>query len=117
MSTDKTVYSLSADTAAAPILVNRGVREVYLPMNEYVAVQRFGNGAWSEPQPWFSVDGIGVSFPLQPGDTMYALPMRFAYIDRQVGVYRFIFDVAADPNGRTILGESVRVSPPFEVQR
>lgn len=117
VTTDKPVYSLSADQTAQPILVNRGVREVYLPMNEYVAVQRFEAGAWSEPQPWFAVDGVGISFPLAAGDTLRAYPMSFAYVGRQVGVYRFIFEVAADPNGRTILDESVRVSAPFEVQQ
>jgi hypothetical protein len=30
-------------------------------------------------------------------------------------VYRFIFEIAKDPNGRQILSESQRVSPPFEL--
>ena len=79
---DRSVYSLATDSGAEPILVNRGSVRVYLPMNEYVFVQRFEAGAWSEPRPWFVVDGIGISFSLEPGDTLRSWPMDFRYVDR-----------------------------------
>jgi len=113
--TDHPAYSLATDQAAEPILINRGSVRVYLPMNEYVAVQRFEAGAWSEPRPWFAVDGIGISFPLEPGDTLRSWPMDFRYVDTTPGVYRFIFEIATDPKGREILTEAQRISPPFEL--
>ena len=113
--TDRATYSLATDSAAEPILINRGSARVYLPMNEYVAVQRFEAGAWSESRPWFAVDGIGVSFPVEPGDTLRSWPMSFRYVDSAPGVYRFIFEIAKDPNGREIVNESLRVSTPFEL--
>jgi hypothetical protein len=112
---DHSAYSLATDSAAEPILINRGSVRVYLPMNEYVAVQRFEAGAWSEPRPWFAVDGVGISFPLEPGDTLRSLGMTFGYVASTPGVYRFIFEIAKDPNGRQKLSESLRVSPPFEL--
>jgi hypothetical protein len=115
--TDKAVYSLASDQAAEPILINSGAVRVYLPMNEYVAVQRFEAGAWSEPRPWFSVDGVGVSFPLEPADTLRSLPMTFDYVAQTPGVYRFIFEIAKDPNGHQLVSESLRVSPPFELKQ
>ena len=115
--TDKAVYSLASDQAAEPILINRGSMRVYLPMNEYVAVQRFEGGAWSAPQPWFAVDGASISFPLEPADTLRAWPMSFGYVGNTPGVYRFIFEIAKDPNGRQILSESLRVSSPFELRQ
>ena len=113
--TDRATYSLATDSAAEPFLINSGSAPVYLPMNEYVAVQRFEAGAWSEPRPWFAVDGIGISFPLEPGDTLRSLSMDFRYVDRTPGVYRFIFEIAKDPKGREILSEAQRISPPFEL--
>src|SRR6266850_8400969 len=113
--TDQSTYSLETDSTAEPFLINSGSVRVYLPMNEYVAVQRFEAGAWSEPRPWFAVDGIGVSFSLEPGDTLRSLPMNFAYVARTPGVYRFIFDIAQDPKGWQILSEAQRISPPFEL--
>jgi hypothetical protein len=115
ISTDRSTYSLTTDSTAEPLLINRGSVRVYLPMNEYVAVQRFEAGAWSEPRPWFAVDGVGISFPLEPGDTLRSWPMSFAYVDRTPGVYRFIFEIAKNPNGRPLLSESQRISPPFEL--
>jgi len=53
---DKSIYYLASDEAAQPMLINRGSVTVYLPMNEYVAVQRFDNGVWSEPRPWFAFE-------------------------------------------------------------
>jgi len=38
--TDKAVYSLGSDQTAEPSLINRGSMRVYMPMNEYGAVQR-----------------------------------------------------------------------------
>ena len=113
--TDQSTYSLETDSTAEPFLINSGSVRVYLPMNEYVAVQRFEAGAWSEPRPWFAVDGIGISFSLEPGDTLRSGPMDFRYVDRTPGVYRFIFEIAKDPNSREFLSESQRISPPFEL--
>ena len=113
--TDRATYSLASDGAAEPFLINSGSVPVYLPMNEYVAVQRFEAGAWSELRPWFAVDGIGTSFSLEPGDTLRSGPMDFRYVDRTPGVYRFIFEIAKDPKGREILSEAQRMSPPFEL--
>ena len=76
VSSDRSVYSLATDSGAEPILVNRGSVRVYLPMNEYVFVQRFEAGAWSEPRPWFVVDGIGISFSLEPGGDSGGPPPR-----------------------------------------
>ena len=115
VSSDRSVYSLATDRGAVPILINRGSVRVYLPMNEYVAVQRFELGAWSEPRPWFAVDGIGISFALEPGDTLRSFAMNFGYVAGTPGVYRFIFEIARDPNGHQRLSESLRVSPPFEL--
>jgi len=112
---DQSVYSLATDQAAVPILINRGSVRVYLPMNEYVAVQRFEAGAWSAPLPWFAVDGVGDSFSLEPGATLRSLPMNFGYVASTPGVYRFIFEIAQDPKGRQVLSESQRVSLPFEL--
>ena len=115
VSSDRSVYSLATDSGAEPILVNRGSVRVYLPMNEYVFVQRFEAGAWSEPRPWFAIDGMGISFALEPGDTLRSLAMNFGYVASTPGVYRFIFEIAKDPKGRELLSESQRISPPFEL--
>jgi hypothetical protein len=113
--TDHSTYSLASDQGAEPILINNGSAPVYLPMNVYVTVQRFEAGAWSEPRAWFAVDGIGISFSLEPGDTLRSGPMDFRYVDRTPGVYRFIFEIATDPSGRGRLSEAQRISPPFEL--
>jgi len=113
--TDHSTYSLASDQGAEPILINNGSVPVYLPMNVYVTVQRFEAGAWSEPRAWFTVDGIGISFPLEPKDTLQSGPMDFRYVDRTPGVYRFIFEIATDPSGRGRLSEAQRISPPFEL--
>jgi hypothetical protein len=114
--TDKAVYSVAADGAARTTLVNQGSRSIYAPMNEYVYVQRLLNGWWGEPQPWFVVDGLGLSFPVVPGDSLVALPMDFAYVGNRPGIYRFIFEVAFDSKGRRLVPEPLRVSPPFELR-
>ena len=114
--TDKSTYSLTLDTAAQTLLINRGSVRVYAPMNEYVAVQRFQDGVWGAAQPWFTVDGAGISFPIMPGDTLRALPMDFAYVGDAPGHYRFVFEIARDSLGHQILAEDQRVSPSFELQ-
>ena len=113
--TDHPTYSLASDQGAEPILINNGSVPVYLPMNVYVTVQRFDAGAWSEPRAWFTVDGIGISFSVEPGDTLRSGPMDFRYVDSTPGVYRFIFEIATDPSGRGRLSEAQRISPPFEL--
>ena len=113
---DKSVYHLATDSSAQPLLVNESAVPVWAPMNEYVYVQRFENGRWGEEIPWFSVDGVGISFPIQPRDTLYSLPMDFGYVGRTPGRYRFIFEVAQDSLGRRLVSEEQRSSPPFELQ-
>ena len=113
---DKPSYSLSVDQSAVPVLINRSGRPVYLPMNEYVAVERLADGAWQQGVVWFTVDGDGVSFRLDSGDSVDAMPMDFAYIDREPGQYRFVFEVALDPLGHTRLPYSATRSAPFEVR-
>lgn len=112
---DKPSYSLSADQSAVPLLINRG-RPVYLPMNEYVAVEHLVEGTWQQGVVWFSVDGDGVSFRLDSGDSVDAMPMDFGYIDQEPGRYRFVFEVALDSLGRTLLPYSETRSAPFEVR-
>ena len=113
---DKPSYSLSVDRSAMPLLINRSGRPVYLPMNEYVAVEHLAEGTWQQGVVWFSVDGDGVSFRLDSGDSVDAMPMDFVYIDREPGQYRFVFEVALDSQGRTRLPYSATRSAPFEVR-
>jgi hypothetical protein len=113
---DKSVYSLAVDSSARPTLLNRGERPVYLPMNEYVAVEHLSAGAWEEGVVWFAVDGPGISFRVEPGDSVLAFPMSFGYINRQPGQYRFVFAVALDSLGHDVLPYSATRSAPFEVQ-
>lgn len=115
VSTDKAVYSLAVDQAAQPTLVNQGTVPIYAPMNEYVYVERWSGEDWIDRMPWFVVDGHGPSFPVAPGDSLAALPMDFSYVDNLAGIYRFVFEVALDPNGRHPLPEADRVSQPFEI--
>jgi hypothetical protein len=82
---DKPVYTLAADQSAKPLLINRGDRPVYLPMNEYVAVEHLEAGIWQQGIVWFVVDGDGISFRLDPGDRLAAEPMDFGYINREPG--------------------------------
>jgi hypothetical protein len=113
--TDKPVYSLAVDRAATPTLVNQGSRQIYAPMNEYVYVERWSGNGWIDRSPWFVVDGLGVSFPIAPGDSLVALPMDFGYVSNRVGRYRFVFEVALDPKGHRLVPEDERVSEAFEV--
>jgi hypothetical protein len=41
--------------------------------------------------------------------------MDFDYVNNRAGLYRFVFVVALDPDGRHLLPEIERVSPPFEL--
>jgi hypothetical protein len=113
--TDKTVYSLAVDEAAQPTLVNLGTVPIYAPMNEYVYIERWSGENWIDRIPWFVVDGNGASFPIAPGDSLAALPMDFDYVNNLPGIYRFVFEVALDPNGHHLVPEADRVSQPFEI--
>jgi hypothetical protein len=113
---DKPAYSLTVDHSAVPLLINRSGRPVYLPMNEYVAVEHLAEGTWQQGVVWFTVDGDGVSFRLDPGDSLAAEPMDFLYVDREPGQYRFVFEVALDSQGRRRLLSSATRSAPFEVR-
>lgn len=113
--TDKPVYSLAQDRAAQPTLVNQGTVPIYAPMNEYVYVEQWTGEEWINRTSWFVVDGDGTSFPIAPGDSLAALPMDFAYVNNRAGIYRFVFEVALDPNGRHLVPEADRVSQPFEL--
>lgn len=115
VTTDKATYSLAADRAATPMLVNLGPDTIYAPMNEYVYVERRTAGGWADRMPWFVVDGSSVSFPVAPGDTLTALSMSFGYVGERPGVYRFVFEVAYDPNGRRLVPWTESASPPFEL--
>jgi hypothetical protein len=46
-------------------------------MNEYVAVEHLETGTWRQGVVWFAVDGAGISFRLEPGDSIAAFPMDF----------------------------------------
>jgi hypothetical protein len=113
---DKPSYSLAVDHSAVPLLVNRSGRPVYLPMNEYVAVEHLEGGTWQEGAVWFAVDGDGISFRLESGDSLAADSMDFVYINREPGQYRFVFEVALDSQGHTRLPYSATRSAPFEVR-
>ena len=112
---DKLQYSLAFDVEARTELVNLGPAVVYAPMNEYVYVERFDAGRWQDRHPWFAVDGVGSSFPVDVGDTLSGFSMSFAYVDRRPGVYRFVFEVAFDSLGHRLVPEEQRVSPSFEL--
>lgn len=117
VTSDKRQYSLASDQAAIPTLVNLGPAVVYAPMNEYVYVEHFEAGRWQDRRPWFAVDGVGISFPIPAGDSLVAaIPMGFGYVNRQPGVYRFLFEVAMDSLGRRLVPEAQRASPPFELR-
>ena len=113
--TDKPVYSLSVDRAANVQLINQSSVRIYAPMNEYVYVEQSSDAGWINRRPWFAVDGIGVSFAVEPGDTLSAPAMDFGYVNNQAGVYRFVFEVALDEAGRHLAPEDQRVSASFEV--
>ena len=113
--TDKPVYSLSVDVEARVTLVNQGPVQVYAPMNEYVYVEQWSDDGWINRSPWFTIDGVGVSFPVAPGDSLTSPPMSFGYVNRRAGIYRFVFEVALDRSGRPLVPEEQRASAPFEV--
>ncbi len=113
---DRTVYSLAVDQSAQALLLNRGERPVYLPMNEYVAVEHLEAGSWQPGVVWFAVDGDGISFRLDPGDSLAAFPLDFGYVNRAPGQYRFVFEVALDSLGHQVLPYSATTSAPFELR-
>jgi hypothetical protein len=115
--TDKAVYSLALDRAARATLVNQGALPIYAPMNEYVYVEHWNGKHWINRTPWFAVDGIGRSFAVAAGDSLAAMPMDFDYVNNRPGIYRFIFEVALDPQGHHLLPEAERASEPFELTR
>jgi hypothetical protein len=115
VSTEKAAYSLSTDYGATPMLVNLGPDTIFAPMNEYVYVEKQTAGGWSARMPWFVVDGIDISFPVPPGDTLTALTMDFGYVSQEPGVYRFVFEVAYDSRGRRLIPETETATPPFEL--
>jgi hypothetical protein len=112
--TDKRVYSLAVDREARITLVNQGPVTIYAPMNEYVYVEQWDGDEWINRRPWFAVDGVGISFPVVPGDSL-AEAMDFRYVNNQAGTYRFLFEVALDPRGRRLVPEADRASEPFEL--
>lgn len=115
ITTEKSVYSVKDDYGATPMLINLGPDTVYGPMSEYVYVEKYLDGAWVNRQPWFTVDGIGVSFPVAPNDTLRAITMGFGYVGRSPGTYRFVFYLAYDPKGRRPVPEALRVSAAFDL--
>ena len=115
VTTGRAVYSLASDVFATTVLLNVGPGPVYAPMNEYVYVERFESGRWQDRRPWFVVDGVGISFPILPGDSL-AEAMDFRYVNRRAGIYRFLFEVAYDSLGRRLVPEDRRASPPFELR-
>ena len=115
ITTDKTMYTPGIDYAATPILVNAGRDTVYVLMGEYVHAERWIGNGWAYAASWFVVDGVGPSFPLAPGDTLAVVPMRFDYVGRRLGKYRFVFAVAYDREMRRPLPKEKRVSTTFEL--
>jgi hypothetical protein len=113
---DKRVYSLAADAAAQPLLINQGSAPVYAPLGDYVAVQQLQDGQWGDATLWFTGDGPSISFSIMPGDTLRPWPMGFAYVANAPGVYRFVFCLTSDRLLRHPLPLAQRVSPPFELQ-
>jgi hypothetical protein len=117
VATDKSEYSLTADSVARVTLSNRSDRLVYLPMASYLECERLRDGEWRDAFAWFVVDGIGRSFSLAPGAAVTdELQLRF-YLPHQPGTYRFRYLVYADPAVRSLLPIEERVSEPVVVER
>jgi len=116
ITSDRAVYSAAVDTAATPILANIGRDTVYVVMGEYVYAERRFGGKWYHANSWFVVDGTGPSFPVAPGDTLRASAMRFSYVGKEPGTYRFVFVVAYDRDMRRLLPKEMRVSKPFQLK-
>ena len=115
ISVSKPAYSLAQDAGATVALRNHGSDNVYAPMNEYVYVERLENGRWVDRSPWFAIDGTSVSFPVAPGDSLVEY-MNFGYVNRLPGTYRFVFELALDPEGRRRVPFERTASAPFAVQ-
>jgi hypothetical protein len=112
--TDKTAYSKSLDQSVEITVVNEGSFRVYAPMGEYVHIEQWSENGWINQGPWFFVDGVGRSFPIEAGDTHVPLGMDLDYIAR-AGTYRFIFYLSFDPSLRRPVHLDERVSNEFQV--
>jgi hypothetical protein len=115
VATDKASYTLPADSVAQITISNQSDRDVYLPMDVYVVCERLSDGEWRDAFPWFSVDGIGRSFAVAPGDTVSNELQLWFYLPDQPGTYRVRYLVYADPDVQSLLPVEERVSPPFVV--
>ena len=114
---DKPVYSLAADQFARAVLINRGPATVYLRVTgEYVVAEKFRGGLWRDPRAYFTTDGIGISVPIAPGDSINGYDMDFAYVDNAPGTYRFRFFVFEDPDTRNLVPASKSAGPAFELR-
>jgi len=117
VATDKPEYSLATDSVARVTLTNRSDRVVYLPMASYLVYERLRDGDWRDAFAWFVVDGVGRSFPLDPGAAVTdELQLRF-YLPDQPGTYRFQYFAYGDPAVRLLLPIEERVSQPVVVGR
>lgn len=116
ITTDKPVYSAAADSGATPILANVGQDTVYALMGEWVYLEKLVDDEWTFAAVWFVYDGATWSFPVAPGTTRHAPMMRFGYVGKRPGTYRFVFVLAYDPEMRHLLPKEQRVSPPFELK-
>lgn len=107
-------YSLSSDQGAEVTLTNNSRDAVHVLMGEYVYFERLSNGKWVDAQPWFVIDGLGRSFPLNPGGRIVEY-LPFAYL-REPGTYRFRFRIGVDPDLKRFVPASQAASPAFEVR-
>jgi hypothetical protein len=113
VTTDTATYALPADSIAQVTITNQSDRDVYLPMDVYVVCERLSDGEWRDAFAWFSVDGIGRSFPLSPGQDISDQLRLWFYLPDQPGTYRVRYLVYADPDVESLLPVEERVSPPF----
>jgi hypothetical protein len=113
--TDKTVYSLASDSFAIVTLTNRVDRTLYLPMGEYLAYERLVDGEWRDGYAWFTVDGIGRSFSIEPMASQDDQLELWAYLAGQPGTYRFQYFVYISRYLGGLLPLEERVSAPFVV--
>ena len=117
VSTDKAEYSLAADSVSRVTLTNRSDRAVYLPMSTYVVYETLRDGVWQDALPWFGVDGVGISFPLSPGESRGDDLSLRVYLPDQPGTYRFRYFAYADARLRFLIPVEERVSPPITIAR
>ena len=114
--TDKPEYSLGTDSTVHITVTNHLGQSVYIPMGTYVIVERLIDGEWSEGLAWFTVDGVGLSFPLEGGTSRTDWFEVMFYLDKP-GTYRFQYWIYADPKLRVLLSQEERVSAPFTITR